>query len=244
MHESELNEMTELRRLKYRDSSSSPVQLANDKPKMVSFIEIPIDKTDTLQGLSLRYACKISKIKRLNYLVNDIDLHAKPTCRIPIEENSYLSEIYKKDLQCISIYDLNLLRKRPDESNEPEYDLLAHEIDMDDDGNMNIPLLAADSLMRPPSVLPKQSQRDEAITFLKNIDKDLENIKATAIQQNISITSKTSDTNKNTFLPSSQYTTNRDISFTTKEVFLICFLIIILVPVLIYAYWHFLRKLI
>ncbi len=246
----ESNEMTELRRVKYRDSSSSPVRSANfdEKPKMVTFIEVPVDKNDTLQGLSLRYACKTNEIKRINFIVNDIELHAKHTCRIPIKENSYLSEMYKKDLQRISASELSLLTKRLDESPEFEYETWANDTDMDNmladsDSNMNIPLLAADSL-RPPSVVPKQSQRDEAISFLKNMDKDLETIKATAVQQNISIAPKANDPTKSVLIlsPSSNNQFSKEVTsmnLTTREIFVICFLVIVIVPLLIFGYLEY-----
>lgn len=71
------DDMTELRRLKLRD----PSPLLSDN-NLITYIEIPIEKNDTLQGLSLKFSCKVIDIKRINNLTNDQDIYALNLCKI------------------------------------------------------------------------------------------------------------------------------------------------------------------
>lgn len=287
-----IHEMSELKRLKLRDPS--PIQQASsqDSRHIITYIDVVIDqKIDTLQGLSLKYGCTVSEIKRLNNFVNDRDLYALSYCKIPIKEYSLNSEIYEKDIKRVHINDLywlnnktlndwsNLNNKNDDDdaikidtnevyamSSDNENENYSSALNMnvyhnnyddygDGDSLSKKPLLEHDVLTATTSktfkkaqtttnttTAAQKTQTQEALLLLKNIDKDLETIRESTEQQQLNF-----DKNKPTSSIFQSATRNQS-SFQNeilkvdnslcdlKEVVIIGFIILIVIPLVVYIY--------
>ncbi|XP_041464460.1 lysM and putative peptidoglycan-binding domain-containing protein 3-like [Lytechinus variegatus] len=57
------------------------------------YVEKDINEGDTLQTFSLRYACRVSELKRINNLIADQDFHARRTLKVPMRRDGILLEI-------------------------------------------------------------------------------------------------------------------------------------------------------
>ena len=64
----------------------------NEQINKVEFISHIIKPNETLQGIALRYACTVSKLRQLNHLASDNAFHGLSTIKIPVIKNSVLKE--------------------------------------------------------------------------------------------------------------------------------------------------------
>ena len=242
----EISEMTELRRLKIRDPS--PQSNLNDKD-ILTFIDLPIEKTDTLQGLSLKYGCTVSQIKRLNNLAVDRDLYALNTCKIPIKEYSVQSTLYEKDLQRVRINDLFWLNNKKLAGNDLQTDVYATS-DSDETANTTTVVVDGDDDDKKPLLednIPTSKNAKaltrEALLFFKNIDKDLETIRASTNQQKIML--ETTVLNDGSDMLDHAQNIQPDSSLCNcKEVTIIGFIVLIVIPLVIFVYMRILNKIV
>ena len=226
------SEMTELRRLKLREPSPSQANFDKD---IITFIEIPIEKTDTLQGLSLKFGCTISQIKRLNNLAIDRDLFALSLCKIPIVEHSSQSALYEKELKRVHINDifwLNNNRKPSDNVEEPEVYANSDSDTMTNDDQKPLLENSSDNA---------KLQKLEAILFFKNIDKDSEAIKENTNQfilEAMPSIKLNNDDQSNILAPNQP-----DSSLCNyKEFLIIAFIVLIVIPGVVFIYMRILNK--
>jgi LysM repeat protein len=238
-------EMTELRRLKIRDPS--PQSNLNDKD-ILTFIDLPIEKTDTLQGLSLKYGCTVSQIKRLNNLAVDRDLYALSKCKIPIKEYSVQSTLYEKDLQRVHINDLFWLNNKKLVDNDLQTEVYATS-DSDETAHTTTVVVDDDDDKKPlledniPTSKNGKVQKREALLFFKNIDKDLETIRASTNQQKIML--ETTVLNDGSDMLEHAQNIQPDSSLCNcKEVTIIGFIVLIVIPLVIFVYMRILNKIV
>lgn len=91
----ELNE-TRTKRSHYKlHSESSNADLATNSRSTKKEETVPyvIQPNDSLQSLSLKFGCPVSKLKRVNHLINDKEFYALRQLKVPAKEHSLLSEV-------------------------------------------------------------------------------------------------------------------------------------------------------
>jgi LysM repeat protein len=237
---SSLIDMTELRRLKVREPSPQ----TNFDKDIITFIEIPIESTDTLQGLSLKFGCSISQIKRLNNFAIDRDLYALTIVKIPIIEYSTQWALYEKDIKRVHINDLFLLNTKIQSNELEEKD---KEIYANSDNDDNIINEEGDDVLKPligNSSIDSSSnqQKREAILFFKNIDKDSEtqvnNQQKILLETIPSPIQLISDLNRNAII-------HPDVSWCNfKEILIIAFIGLFIIPGIVYVYMRILNNIV
>ncbi|KAJ8360411.1 hypothetical protein SKAU_G00169360 [Synaphobranchus kaupii] len=79
--------MTELRP-RSRDSGSQERERAGD----LLLLERDVVHGDNLNKLALQYGCKVADIKRVNNLIQEQDLYALKSIKIPVKKHSFLTE--------------------------------------------------------------------------------------------------------------------------------------------------------
>ncbi|KAJ8417375.1 hypothetical protein AAFF_G00286020 [Aldrovandia affinis] len=85
--------MTELRP-RSRDSGPQERERADD----VLLLERDVTHGDNLNKLALQYGCKVADIKRVNNLIQEQDLYALKSIKIPVKKHSLLTEGSHADL--------------------------------------------------------------------------------------------------------------------------------------------------
>lgn len=67
----------------------------------VQFLEREVRDDDNLNKLALQYGCKVAEIKRLNNLLQEQDLFALKSIKIPVLKHSFLTEAFtdRSDIQ-------------------------------------------------------------------------------------------------------------------------------------------------
>ena len=68
------------------------------QPQFV-YIEIALQKEDTLQSLCMKFGVSVADLKRVNSLLNERDIFALKTIKIPIKPNSVLAFEYQNQLK-------------------------------------------------------------------------------------------------------------------------------------------------
>lgn len=62
--------------------------------KNVQLLEREVSDGDNLNKLALQYGCKVADIKRVNNLMQEQDLFALKSIKIPVQKHSFLTETY------------------------------------------------------------------------------------------------------------------------------------------------------
>jgi LysM repeat protein len=83
-------------RSKEREHDVSPTQ---QHQQQFIYIEIPVNKEDTLIVLSMKYNVSVPELKRLNSLLNDRDIFALNLIKIPIKPNSIFFHQFNDQLK-------------------------------------------------------------------------------------------------------------------------------------------------
>ncbi|KAM9853928.1 lysM and putative peptidoglycan-binding domain-containing protein 4 [Aulostomus maculatus] len=65
-----------------------------DYPRSVHLLEREVLDGDSLNKLALQYGCKVADIKRINSLMQEQDLFALKSVKIPLQKHSFLTETY------------------------------------------------------------------------------------------------------------------------------------------------------
>ncbi|XP_062246708.1 lysM and putative peptidoglycan-binding domain-containing protein 4 [Platichthys flesus] len=65
-----------------------------DRLKNVQLLERKLEDGDNLNKLALQYGCKVADIKRVNNLMQEQDLFALTSIKIPVQKHSVLTETY------------------------------------------------------------------------------------------------------------------------------------------------------
>ncbi|XP_053283021.1 lysM and putative peptidoglycan-binding domain-containing protein 4 isoform X2 [Pleuronectes platessa] len=65
-----------------------------DRLKNVQLLERKVEDGDNLNKLALQYGCKVADIKRVNNLMQEQDLFALTSIKIPVQKHSVLTETY------------------------------------------------------------------------------------------------------------------------------------------------------
>ncbi|XP_029379264.1 lysM and putative peptidoglycan-binding domain-containing protein 4 [Echeneis naucrates] len=63
-----------------------------DRPRNVQLLERKVLDGDNLNKLALQYGCKVADIKRVNNLLQEQDLFALTSVKIPVHKHSFLTE--------------------------------------------------------------------------------------------------------------------------------------------------------
>lgn len=137
--------------------------------------------------------------------------------------------------------DLNIHLKRND--NNIDDTQFEYEADVyatyDSDEQENVPLINLNVQAKNQPIVKDQSNKDDPILFLKNIDKDLETLK----QQQKTFTTKI--VNNDLLDGINSFNTAKDTTLINyKEVFIFGFIIFIAIPCVIYIYLHVLGHII
>ena len=119
-------------RSKEREHDVSPTQQQHQQQFI--YIEIPVNKEDTLIVLSMKYNVSVPELKRLNSLLNDRDIFALNLIKIPIKPNSIFFHQYNDQLK-YGEPNMTRLTNRLDSSLERELadSKILNERDDDDD---------------------------------------------------------------------------------------------------------------
>jgi len=245
-------------------ADTSPQQ----QPQFV-YIELPVNKEDTLVLISMKFGVAIPELKRINSLQNERDIYALNVIKIPIKPNSTFYHQYSNQLK---YGDLNMTRlsNRLDSSIERElannkilndYDsddltqvvgetengqqiLETQFIDLENDDPSTALLLNQDIASRPK---PNQQTKD-AKKFFKKLDNNLENL----INQNKELVQKT---NGEQMIPIANlsYSVENSINisssnnkffsssnfFNTPDILFIAVFFMILLPIVIVIYGYY-----
>lgn len=65
-----------------------------DRLRNVQLLEREVLDDDNLNKLALQYGCKVADLKRVNNLMQEQDLFALKSIKIPVQKHSFLSEAY------------------------------------------------------------------------------------------------------------------------------------------------------
>ncbi|XP_061780368.2 lysM and putative peptidoglycan-binding domain-containing protein 4 [Nerophis lumbriciformis] len=65
-----------------------------DRLRNVHLLEREVSDDDNLNKLALQYGCKVADIKRVNNLIQEQDLFALKSIKIPVPKHSFLTETY------------------------------------------------------------------------------------------------------------------------------------------------------
>uniref|UniRef100_A0A8D2ZJ28 LysM and putative peptidoglycan-binding domain-containing protein 4 n=1 Tax=Scophthalmus maximus TaxID=52904 RepID=A0A8D2ZJ28_SCOMX len=65
-----------------------------DRQRNVQLLERKVEDGDNLNKLALHYGCKVADIKRVNNLMQEQDLFALTSIKIPVQKHSFLTETY------------------------------------------------------------------------------------------------------------------------------------------------------
>ncbi|XP_018519923.1 lysM and putative peptidoglycan-binding domain-containing protein 4 isoform X2 [Lates calcarifer] len=69
-------------------------ELEQDRLRNVQLLERKVLDGDNLNKLALQYGCKVADIKRVNNLMQEQDLFALKSIKIPVQKHSFLTETY------------------------------------------------------------------------------------------------------------------------------------------------------
>ncbi|PVD19765.1 hypothetical protein C0Q70_20256 [Pomacea canaliculata] len=166
-------EMPEIRSRRGQQGIGSGGRLEEEK----FYFEKEIVDGETLQSVSLKYACPVSELKRINNLINDRDFFALRHLKIPMRRHGYLSSIVAQEEQN---------KKRPAETHdsqngavplsesEAEMNAVSSDVDFSDPEMQKL-------VIRTVSIRENFSQQgQEAQHFLDKMDKDLSNYRQSA----------------------------------------------------------------
>ncbi|KAL3061584.1 hypothetical protein OYC64_009697 [Pagothenia borchgrevinki] len=70
-----------------------------DSLRNIQLLEREVLDGDNLNKLALQYGCKVTDIKRVNNLMQEQDLFALKTIKIPVQKHSFLTELHTSDPQ-------------------------------------------------------------------------------------------------------------------------------------------------
>ncbi|KAG7216064.1 hypothetical protein INR49_007816 [Caranx melampygus] len=65
-----------------------------DRLRNIQLLERKVLEGDNLNKLALQYGCKVADIKRVNNLIQEQDLFALTSIKIPVQKHSFLTETY------------------------------------------------------------------------------------------------------------------------------------------------------
>ncbi|KAL8602237.1 hypothetical protein ACOMHN_022750 [Nucella lapillus] len=171
----------------------SSLQAADEEEDV--FYEKEIVEGETLQSLSLRYACPVSELKRINNLMKDQDFFARRKLKIPMHRHGILSEMTKQEeaearkQKSYAAYNGAAL---PSYSDIPS-DAVCSDVDASD------PEMHGVQTVSIYGNFSKQGQ--EANRFLKKMDKDLSKLRQSTATERESLNEVISVLTNKTFYP-------------------------------------------
>ncbi|XP_054632578.1 lysM and putative peptidoglycan-binding domain-containing protein 4 [Dunckerocampus dactyliophorus] len=65
-----------------------------DRQRNIHLLELEVSDGDNLNKLALQYGCKVADIKRVNNLIQEQDVFALKSIKIPVPRHSFLTETY------------------------------------------------------------------------------------------------------------------------------------------------------
>jgi len=149
-------------------STSTPVKFITEYDQVV---ERPIQKDESLTSISLKYRIPVSELKRINNIHKDSEFFALSSVKIPVKVNSLLGEILdqeKAEQENLNEgNDTDAARKsvlgtqRINSCSENELS----------DSEMHVGYISINQILRDTK------SKKEAQRFLKNMEKDLANIR-------------------------------------------------------------------
>ncbi|CAE1274653.1 unnamed protein product [Acanthosepion pharaonis] len=154
-----------------------------------AYLQHQVTDGDTVQSLSIKYACPISELKRVNHLIRDQDLFGLKHIKVPIKKYGIISENCAQSNILVSADATQLPSSQKgclDRHNESHFNNCETWTDTDSE----MPLSAIDEVsqscnLSDPDTQRRvihtlsikdmmQSQTKEAEEFLRNMDRDLE----------------------------------------------------------------------
>lgn len=203
------------------------------------FFEKEINDGETLQGLSLKYACPMSELKRVNNLIKDQDFFALRVLKIPMRPHGYLSEMVRQELDAAKHRPHKTTHREPitSDSDVPS-DALCSDVDFSDPETQI-------RIMRTVSIRENFSQQGREVNrFLKKMDKDLAKLRQSKISDRESLDEVVSELTKTSFLPLEKKTSSNgaDCGLSWWKIVLVALLLAILVPATYLIYIKFFRN--
>lgn len=86
------DEEQELNMMELRPRGHDFEEREREKPGELLLLERDVSQGDNLNKLALQYGCKVMDIKRLNNLIQDQDLYALKSIKIPVRKHGLLTE--------------------------------------------------------------------------------------------------------------------------------------------------------
>lgn len=180
-------ELPEIRSRKFQGTSSTRRTDSTGGFSEPAYVQHQVINGDTIQSLSIKYACPISELKRVNHLIRDQDLFGLKHIKVPVKKYGIISETCEQNnLSADATQSASSQKNCTDRHNESRSkhgetwtdvaeENHLHLIDtVDSDCNLSDP----DTQRRVIQTLSirdmMQSQTKEAEEFLRNMDRDLE----------------------------------------------------------------------
>lgn len=161
------------------------------------FYEKKIVEGETLQSLSLKYACPVSELKRVNNLIKDQDFFALTKLKIPMHRHGYLSEIRRQEeaeaAKQKSHTAHNGAAALPSDSDIPS-DAVCSDVDVSDPETHHS--------VRTVSICDHLSKQGrETSRFLRKMDKDLFKLRQSTVTERESLDEVISVLTNKSFYP-------------------------------------------
>lgn len=178
----EEDEIVEYEMSEMRSRSKAKKQMPKkDEPL---FFDRQITDGDTLQSLSLQFGCPVAELKRVNNFISDQDFYSRCSIKIPIKRYSFLTELIdqKKDQETP-----NKVKNGMTIIDEIEEELGHRSLSETDNESLHdfSDPETQRQVIRTISINETfRSQSREAKEFLKNMDKDLSEIRKTRRERN------------------------------------------------------------
>ncbi|XP_076444283.1 lysM and putative peptidoglycan-binding domain-containing protein 3-like [Babylonia areolata] len=201
-----------------------------------AFFEKEISDGETLQSLSLKYACPMSELKRVNKLIKDQDFFALRVLKIPLRRHGYLAEMVKQELNEAPKHRPHTFSHREPITSDSDVpsDALCSDVDFSDPETQI-------RIMRTVSIRDNFSRQGrEANRFLKKMDKDLAKLRQSTVTDRESLDEVVSVLTKTRIQPlEKERSDGADCGLTWWKVVGVAFLVAVLVPATYFIYITF-----
>lgn len=151
-------------------SSTTPVKFITEYDQIV---ERPIQKDENLRSLSLKYRIPISELKRVNNILQDSEFFALNSIKIPVKVNSALVEMLDQEKAEQEHLDEQSITNNARQSvlGTKQINSSSGNEDEISDSELHVGYISINQILRDTK------SKKEAQRFLKNMEKDLANIR-------------------------------------------------------------------
>jgi len=213
-------------------SGTSPVKFITEYDQVV---ERPIQKDENLRSLSLKYRIPVSELKRVNNILQDSEFFALNSIKIPVKVHSALVEILdqEKAEQGHSGEGSITNNARQSVLGTRQINSCSSNEDEISDSEMHVGYISINQILRDTK------SKKEAQRFLKNMEKDLANIRDKTKTYKDSLDETTDALTQVRFQALSEQKENcsgADWGISWWKILLFSIIILIIIP--LYIYFH------